>query len=179
MIIKTFEQWVCRRNDLEGARQILHGEPAALLDYCAVGDGKYELFTILNPAGREVGLAGLYEIDRANGTACVDAQVCSDEEKTQLTKALFWLMYHAFEHLGLEKVYLKRPDSLEENKKMGYWGYLGFVREGVLREQGKRGKKRYDVVYYGMLKRDFVRCQMTDRLLRDHFQLADETQAGV
>lgn len=63
------------------------------------------------------------------------------------------ILDYAFGELNLHRVSLTVLGFNE--RAIGLYEKLGFQREGTLREFGLRGGKRYDLLYYGMLAREW------------------------
>lgn len=106
-------------------------------------------------AGRHVGNVVLDRIDRHLGTARLSVYVGeADVRGAGVGRAAVSLaLDRAFRRLRLRKVWL----TVHDHNRAAIEAYLalGFVVEGVLREEFRRGRARLDALYMGILAREW------------------------
>lgn len=102
-----------------------------------------------------IGLVDLRDIDEAEGTAVVGADVLSEEQgKGYGSDAVTALLSYAFKNIDIHKVIAK---TVEPNESaMRTLESLGFEREGNHRKEAFVGGERRDLVYYGLLREEWT-----------------------
>ncbi|MCP4427657.1 MAG: GNAT family N-acetyltransferase [Chloroflexi bacterium] len=103
-------------------------------------------------------LIGLVELDGimwSHGTTFVSIAIgaANNRGKGYGREAMRLALYYAFRELNLHRVCLTVFNYNEAAVKL-YEG-LGFVREGVYREHLQRDGRRYDMILYGLLRREW------------------------
>lgn len=105
--------------------------------------------------GRHVGNVGLHKVDRGHRKAELGILIGESSfwSKGYGTEAIRMLLAYAFRVLGLNQVSLK---VLEYNHRaIRAYAKVGFVREGVVREDVYKDGRSFDVVRMGILAREF------------------------
>lgn len=100
------------------------------------------------------GTISLKAVDMENGTAEYAIVLRRQAQgKGYASFATREILRIAFEELGLHKVYL---NVWKENAHaVGFYEHMGFRREGDAREQIVLHKRRCDLLWYGMLRREY------------------------
>ena len=100
------------------------------------------------------GTISLKAVDKENGTAEYAIVLRRQAQgKGYASFATREILRIAFEELGLHKVYL---NVWKENAHaVGFYEHMGFRREGDAREQIVLHKRRCDLLWYGMLRREY------------------------
>lgn len=110
---------------------------------------------IIELNGIPVGLIGLLNIDLKNLKA--EYYVCIGEQgakgKGVATRASILLLRYAFSKLGLNKVYLYT--ETENTSAQGLFEKVGFLKEGLLKEDLIYNNRRVDRFFYGITKKEF------------------------
>lgn len=104
---------------------------------------------------RPIGLVDLRDIDEAEGTAVLGADVLSEEQGNGYgSDAVRALLSYAFANVDIHKVIAK---TVEPNESaMRTLESLGFECEGVLREEAFVDGERHGLVYYGLLREEWT-----------------------
>ena len=100
-----------------------------------------------------LGTVSLKHVDRANGTAeyAISMRACA-RGTGAARRATEDVLRFAFDALSLHKVYL---NVLATNARaIRFYEKVGFVREGIAREQLRRGTGFADLIWYGILADD-------------------------
>lgn len=115
-----------------------------------------EVFAIrLGEDGHIIGLAGFDDIIKPNGVATLFIGIgnTADRGRGYGRQALELLIDYGFKTLDLHRIQLQ---VLEFNQAaIRLYEKAGFVREGVLREFLIREGRRYDLIMYGLLKKEW------------------------
>lgn len=122
------------------------------------GSNNEYIFTIRNIEGDElIGVCGFENILWNNGTGTVYIGLGNREYRGKgfAMEALKLLLDFAFMELNLYKVQLS---VIGYNKAaISLYEKIGFIKEGTLREFVCRDNKRFDLFYYGLLRREWLR----------------------
>lgn len=114
-----------------------------------------------DPTGAALGIAGLYGVDRFNGTAEVGASIVEPSARGEGLgiDAYVALMHYGFRTLGLHKLfgYVKGNNAAAR----GTLRRIGLNEEGILREHRWIDGERVDLHMYGLLARD-LRPELAD-----------------
>ena len=104
--------------------------------------------------GEHVGNVVLDRIDRALGTARLSVYIGeADARGSGIGRAAVEAALDiAFGELGLNKVWL--IVHVENERAIRAYRSAGFAREGRLREEFRLGRRRVDVLYMGILRKD-------------------------
>lgn len=107
-------------------------------------------------SGRHVGNVSLFNLDWVNRNAGLTIFIAdrADRGGGRGSEALSLLCEYAFHYLNLHKVYCKTGNPLAGR----IYERLGFVNEGVLREQHFHRGAYIDKQQYGLLVREFRPC---------------------
>jgi D-cysteine desulfhydrase len=111
---------------------------------------------VIEVDGRPVGIIGLLNIDPRSGKGEYYIALGEHEYKGKgvAIKASRLLLEYAFGELNLNKVYLfTEVDNVSAQR---LFERLGFRKEGLLREDVKRGSRYVHRYVYGLTKNDFV-----------------------
>ena len=114
-----------------------------------------ELIFAITVDGQHIGNVGLHAIDRSNGRADVGIMIGEKAFWSQGhgTDALRAILRYAFRELRLNKVSL---DVIDYNERaIRVYERLGFVREGVKRQNLQKRGKFVDVIWMSILAREF------------------------
>ena len=104
--------------------------------------------------GRLVGCLGLHYVARPEDATEVGYWLARDAQRRGLMRrAIAGLLPHLFEDLGLNRVEIRCDPANARSRAVPE--RLGFEREGVLREAGVHGDRRFDHVVYGLLRDDW------------------------
>lgn len=108
-------------------------------------------------AGRHVGNVVLDRIDRDLGTARLSVYIGeADARGSGIGRAAVEAaLTVAFGELLLNKVWL--VVHVENERAIRAYRSVGFVREGRLRDEFRLGRRRVDVLYMGILRKDHAR----------------------
>jgi RimJ/RimL family protein N-acetyltransferase len=105
--------------------------------------------------GDRVGSIGVFDIADTTGTAEISYFIAPDEQDNgYATDALTCLAGYAFDHLRLHKLRARTYAFNEASR--GLLESVGFVEEGVHREEGYYDGEYRDVHYYGLLAPEFT-----------------------
>jgi len=102
-----------------------------------------------------IGTIGLHEIEWSNRCAWLGIGIGDPAhwEKGYGTEALRLVIAYAFGELNLHRLSLT---VIAHNvRAIALYERAGFVREGVFREFGERDGERYDLLLYGLLRREW------------------------
>lgn len=104
----------------------------------------------LQDGGEHIGNASLFDIDFRNGNAGLTIALpdISNQGQGLGREAVFLLCQYGFKYLNLHKVYCK-TDNLHATRM---YEKLGFVKEGVLRQQAFHLGRYVDKIVYGVIK---------------------------
>ena len=121
-----------------------------------------ENFVIELVDGTPVGMLSLIDIDTANGHAESARFLIGEEEAVRgvpaAVEAMKLLYEHAFEKLGLERVW---GTVAAENRRMIKWQlYLGMIEEGRLRRHYRLAGRWQDAVCLGILSDEYRRVAL-------------------
>ncbi|NLF03036.1 MAG: GNAT family N-acetyltransferase [Anaerolineales bacterium] len=103
-----------------------------------------------------IGTAGFFEIEWSNGVAELGIGIGEPENwsKGYGTEALALVLRFAFQELNFYRVTLT---VLAYNARaIALYERAGFVHEGTYREYGLRDGERYDLLLYGLLRREWL-----------------------
>ncbi|NLF03082.1 MAG: GNAT family N-acetyltransferase [Anaerolineales bacterium] len=103
-----------------------------------------------------IGTVGFYEIEWSNGVAELGIGIGEPENWNQGygTEALALVLRFAFQELNFHRVTLT---VLAYNARaIAVYEHAGFVHEGTYREYGLRDSQRYDLLLYGLLRREWL-----------------------
>ena len=103
---------------------------------------------------RHVGNIGLHSLKKANNSGMIGYWLAAKEQgKGIMTKCVAALIKHGFETLKLNRIYIHCADPNKRSQAVAE--RLGFIKEGVLRDGECLYGQYYDMVIYGLLKRDW------------------------
>ena len=124
-------------------------------DSHAGDDTRYD--AVIEADGVPVGIIGLLEIDRKNSKAeyYVTIGETSYKGKGVAKAASRLILEYGFETIGLNRIYLFT--EIENVAAQKLFERLGFVREGVMRQDIVSRGKYVDRIVYGFLKEDWDR----------------------
>ncbi|MGQ9917100.1 MAG: GNAT family N-acetyltransferase [Bryobacteraceae bacterium] len=109
-------------------------------------------------AGKLAGLAGLHDIDAANGTAQIgDWLAAKHEGRGWMTAAGRALIGMGFRDLGLERIEIRCAAGNVRSQAIPK--RLGFTFEGTLRSAQRRPGGRVDMRVYGLLREEWERLR--------------------
>jgi len=161
--LPKFVAWI---NDCEVTYYMFMGDRPAHLEILIeqwekeIRDPNEVVFAIVDKEGdKVVGSSGLYSINWISRLA--EYRIFVGEKK-------YWGKGHAgeagklvikygFEKLNLNRIYL--GVNAENIKAVLHNRRLGFIQEGVLREEIFRNDKYYNVIRMGMLKKDYFKMK--------------------
>lgn len=104
--------------------------------------------------GQLVGCLGLHYVARPEDATEVGYWLARDAQgRGLMRRAIAGLLHHLFEDLGLNRVEIRCDPANARSRAVPE--RLGFEREGVLREAGVHGDRRFDHVVYGLLRADW------------------------
>jgi len=123
------------------------------------------LFAIMEKEnGRHIGNARIYSIDWINRKACRGIMIGDKScwSKGYGVEVINLLSYYAFEILNLRKLTSSTVGDnigiMKVNEKCGY------RQEGCLREEFYRFDRYHDVIYWGILKEDYLSLRKDGKL---------------
>jgi len=119
-------------------------------------DEKTVIFGI-DEIGKPVGYIMIKNLDRVNGVGEIHITMSKKSIKTAYM-AYEAILNHAFNKLGLNRVYTYCLGHRKDIMKMMNKNLFGFKSEGCLRQAIKRENEYIDVYIYGLLKGEFI-CQ--------------------
>lgn len=115
--------------------------------------------------GRHIGNVSVWHLSRPSRTGEIGYWVRTDETglgiATEVSRAALRI---GFQELGMHKVALRIALGNLASERIAV--KLGFVREGVLREEIKVGDRWMDHSVWGLLEREFRRAERPRRSLR-------------
>ena len=101
--------------------------------------------------GRLVGGVGLHYVARPEDATEVGYWLARDAQgRGLMSRAIAGLLHHLFDELDLNRVEIRCDPANARSRAVPE--RLGFEREGVLREAGVHGDRRFDHVVYGLLR---------------------------
>ncbi len=114
-----------------------------------------DLLWVVMVDGRIIGTVGLHEVDFHIGTARLGIMIWNSRFHGQGygKKILYSLFRHAFEELGLEKIYTTTLVTNERAQKL--YEKFGFKTEGVLQGEYKTKAGRKDMIRQGLVIADW------------------------
>ena len=106
-------------------------------------------------SGEHIGNVSFRDIDPVDGNARFSIFIAGPEYRGRGvgSEATRLALEYAFGPLDLHKVYLKTTST--NGPAIAMYERLGFVREGCLRQQERRGKTFVDKVLFGILAEEF------------------------
>lgn len=118
-------------------------------------DTRYD--AVIEADGVPVGTIGLLSIDRKNGKAEYYIAMGETDYKGKgvAKEASRLILEHGFEKLGLNRIYLFT--EIENTAAQKLFERVGFVREGVIRQDIISHGKYVDRIAYGYLREDWNR----------------------
>ncbi|MEM9409853.1 MAG: GNAT family N-acetyltransferase [Planctomycetota bacterium] len=156
---------ICREKAIAAStRTIPHPYPRAQAEHWIKQhpemwlDGKAAVFAICNRlTGRLIGAVGL-QIDREDQNAELGYWIDKTEwGQGYCTEAAQETIRFAFEELSLHKVHAHFMTSNPASGRV--MEKIGMKQEGVLRGHVRKWGQFHDIVFYGLLKKDFMSCQ--------------------
>lgn len=110
----------------------------------------------LKPSDKLIGTVTLFHLDQNNGRAEIGyAQARTYWGKGYINEALQALLKYCFEELNLRRLEADvDPRNIPSIKTLER---LGFQKEGFLRERWHVNGEIQDALFYGLLKRDWIR----------------------
>ena len=114
-------------------------------------DDREEFVIVERATGRSIGTIGLSAIDRRDGRGEYGILIGEPDARGRglAAEASRLLLEHAFDVLGLHRVYLH---VLADNvRALVLYEALGFQREGLLRDHARKDGRFRDVVVMGLL----------------------------
>lgn len=123
-------------------------------------DPAREDYAIVTSGDRHIGNCGLCDIDRQRRKAQLWIYLGESYGSGCGTSALRQLLERAFDGLGLNRVYLRVIASNSRAAK--FYSKLGFVREGVMRQDTAQEGAWIDAIVMGLLADEYC-CQDKDR----------------
>jgi UDP-4-amino-4,6-dideoxy-N-acetyl-beta-L-altrosamine N-acetyltransferase len=154
----SFAQWL---NDPEVRRTLNRQHPISLrteLNWIETTNNDNQMLSlaiVLKDGDRLIGGAGLREIDLVNRHAVFGICLGNKDEwdKGYGTEALGLLLDHAFGTMNLNRVCLH---VLENNPRaQRVYEKVGFLQEGVLRQETFREGRYWDTIVMGILREDW------------------------
>lgn len=120
-------------------------------------EGKTAAYS-LRVSGELAGLAGLHDIDMANGTAQIGYWLAAKHEgRGRMTAAVRELIGMAFRDPGLERIEIRC--AVGNARSQAIPKRLGFTYEGTLRGAQHLHDGRVDVRVYGLLREEWERLR--------------------
>lgn len=114
----------------------------------------------LKPDDKLIGTVTLFHLDRSNGRGEIGyAQARAYWGNGYINEALHALLKHCFEKLDLRRLEADVDPRNEPSIKT--LERLGFQREGFLRERWHVDGEIQDALFYGLLRRDWMRADLT------------------
>jgi [ribosomal protein S5]-alanine N-acetyltransferase len=158
--LRKLHEWQNDREllDLTADRVALQTEAqtrAALERWCRAADDIEHLAMHLKPTGELIGFAQLALIDREH-RRCKMAIVIGEKRLWRRglgTEAIRRMARHAFEDIGLNRIGAE-IFAFNEGSRRAFEA-AGFVREGTLRQNVRRGEDYHDELLYGLLRADW------------------------
>ncbi len=121
------------------------------------GNGEYPFSIRTLEGNRLIGSVGLEAAHSIHGDAWVWIGIGDREAwgKGYGTDAMCVILRYAFDELNRRRVCL---NTFEYNHRaLGLYQKLGFVEEGRVRKFINRGGRRWDMIYMGLLKEEWIR----------------------
>lgn len=117
--------------------------------------GRSVIFVIEDACGSVLGTVGLHEIDGANRTARLGVAIFAAQNRGGGigSAAIREMLEIGFRQYGLNKVFLKV--FADNNRAIQYYEHLGFVNEGVLRQEYLLEDCFRDMAIMSMLKSEW------------------------
>ncbi len=132
--------------------------------YANVFDSKDNIiFSVIRSSDKKhIGNASLFDIDYRNRNCGLTIMLPEREVRGHGygTDAVHLLCKYAFDYLNLHKVYCKTDNPFAEK----LYQSLGFVKEGILRQQSFGFGKYVDKAYFGLLKSEYQTVVSQDGL---------------
>jgi RimJ/RimL family protein N-acetyltransferase len=155
----SYAQWL---NDSEVRRTLNRQNPISLrmeqdwIESTNKDEGTLSLAIVIKENDRLIGGAGLRDIDFVNRHAVFG--IClgdkNEWDKGHGTEALRLLLGHAFETMNLHRISLH---VLEHNKRgLRCYEKVGFVREGILRQETFRAGRYWDTIVMAILREEWL-----------------------
>lgn len=144
-----------RHYDTAPARPMTPGRVRSLLSYYESSDERLLLAVRYKETGQMIGIAGFDEIIWSNATATVFIGIGEKEYtgKGLGAQAMRLLIDFGFSELNFHRIQLNVISYNEPAIRL--YESLGFVREGAFREYVHRDGKRYDLLLYALLRREW------------------------
>jgi UDP-4-amino-4,6-dideoxy-N-acetyl-beta-L-altrosamine N-acetyltransferase len=143
--------------------------------FAAIPGDARRVYWIIQVDGTPVGLANLYDIDRAHGRAAWAYYLADPAVRGKGVGGYveYWMIQHAFLALGLRKLWCEVLASNEAVWRMHL--KYGFVQEARFRAHVLKGGAPQDVLGLGLLAEEWaaVRPAMAERLARMGFLVAE------
>lgn len=120
-----------------------------------VHPGERRLLMVTREADRPIGVIGLHQPDRVHRRVMLGLLIGEVEEwgKGYAGEAIGLMLDHAFDELGLHRVLLHAYAFNARGLRV--YEKLGFVREGVLREDHFAEGRFHDTIVMGLLAREW------------------------
>jgi UDP-4-amino-4,6-dideoxy-N-acetyl-beta-L-altrosamine N-acetyltransferase len=152
------------RNSTEVRKYLLNDRPISSEEHqrwfeSLVRDARKHVFMIVSREGQPVGLAQLFDIDRENGHADWGFYIADPALRGSGmgAEAEYLVLYHAFDEVGLQRVYCH---TLASNRPvLAMHERFQFRKEGVLRRHVRREGWYEDLVVMGMLREEFEQAR--------------------
>jgi RimJ/RimL family protein N-acetyltransferase len=155
-------RWGAWFNDPEVTRYMFRGvfpntreqQLAFYESVVTTSDNDLVLAIVTEPENEHVGTIGLHRIDWINRSAEFGIVIgeASARGRGIGTEATWLICRHGFQRLNLHRIWLGVFAS--HTSAVAMYERLGFVREGVMREEILRDDKREDKLIMGLLARD-------------------------
>ena len=113
------------------------------------------VYTVVSPDERYLGQVGLHQIFWRSKVGRAAAIISADQGRGYGSAAMARLLDVAFGELALHKVWLMVFDTNARSRRT--WQRLGFVEEGVLRDEYFHEGAWHDMVRMGMLASEWSR----------------------
>lgn len=120
-----------------------------------VHPGERRMLMVLREGDRPIGVIGLHQPDRVHRRVMLGLLIGEVEEwgKGYAGEAIGLMLDHAFDELGLHRVLLHAYAF--NTRGLRVYEKLGFVREGVLREDHFAEGRFHDTIVMGLLAREW------------------------
>ena len=158
--VSTIVQWhedigFLRLLDSNAAVPKSEDEIVSWIDECAKDHTIINLGIRLLEREMLVGTIGIFNIEWSNKVGDIVIGIGDRQNwgKGYGTEALDLIIYYAFNELNFHRLGI---NVLSYNERaIALYERTGFQREGVMREFGMRDGKRYDLIFYGMLRNEW------------------------